>query len=227
MKNRFSRFVSIFWVAVMLTVGLAVLTIAPKGKLQSDTENRYLQEFPALSFESLSSGEFSEGFERFMSDKFFGRDSIILLASEIESGFSILDFDDLLEFGDGVEDTFVDENMPAEDETAPPEDTLTVEDSDAESPEDDRPEDSAEPGSFYGNLSIWAEKADGSRTNLYTASKSSVDMSAEIVNRFADTVPEGNVYYLSVLQAWHANKYIRSSDAYTGWNSNVEAQCGR
>ena len=51
-----------------LTLGLFVLLFAPREGGVSETENRRLQPFPAMTAEGVFSGEYMEQFESFLSD---------------------------------------------------------------------------------------------------------------------------------------------------------------
>ncbi len=225
MRSKFSYYMSVLWIAVMLAVGIAILVIAPKGKLQSETEKRYLQELPTPSLETIASGEFTEDFESFMSDKFFERDRIIRFASEVESLFSIVDFDDILEYGEGAQDSFVDENLKEEDLSSGVEDENEESIVGEDSIEADKTEqEEALSGEFPYMLSIWAEENNGERKRLFEVSQKDVNKTVDIVNRLNDIVPEdGRIYYLSVLQALTANRYIRNLSTYAKWDNNIDA----
>lgn len=226
MKGKFSFNISVLWLVIMFIFGLAILLIAPKGELLSETENRMLTALPEANAETFLSGEFSEDFELFLTDKFFGRDSIVNLASECRGLFSILDFDDMLEFVDGVEDTFVDETLVSSDDDSVPNSENALPDNTNENSIEDKPvegtNDPAESTSFPSTLRYKMYKANGDSITIYSLSKEDVKESAEIVNRFAELVPDGNVFYLNVLQAWNVNKYAGKTKTYTSWDNNVD-----
>ncbi len=225
MKTKFSYYASVAWIALLAVVGIAILAIAPKGKLQSESENRYLQELPTPSLETIANGEFTGDFEKFLADKFFARDSIISFAADLKALFSVLDYSDLLEFGAGAEDSFVDETLTAQqpqDTTAPGSADSTDTASDTPAPEDTGEALTPDGSSYPYELTIWGEAADGSRSTFLRCLRPDVATTAEIVNRFARTLPEGGrVYYLNVLQAWYANQYISSRGQNSGWYTDI------
>lgn len=70
-----SKVQSILFAIVIL--GLSIINIIKPSKAFSSKENRYLDQFPELSFENVLSGEFSTDFEKYASDQFILRDSWI------------------------------------------------------------------------------------------------------------------------------------------------------
>lgn len=69
---------------MVLILSLASL-LAP-AKTYSENENRMLAQFPALSGESILSGEFTDGVEEYLSDQFVLRDMWISLKTGLEIG---------------------------------------------------------------------------------------------------------------------------------------------
>lgn len=80
MKNLYKKImVALF--AVFLT-GMPILTLvflSPEEKTFSENENRYLAGFPEYNFESYKNEEFMEGFDDWISDRFFGREDWIVM----------------------------------------------------------------------------------------------------------------------------------------------------
>lgn len=80
MKNLYKKImVALF--AVFLT-GMPILTLvflSPEEKAFSENENRYLAGFPEYNFESYKNEEFMEGFDDWISDRFFGREDWIVM----------------------------------------------------------------------------------------------------------------------------------------------------
>lgn len=70
-----SKVRSILFVLVLL--GLGIFNIIQPSKAFSNKENRYLEQFPELSFKSILSGQFSTNFEKYASDQFIARDKWI------------------------------------------------------------------------------------------------------------------------------------------------------
>lgn len=70
----------------VIIVGLSVLTFALPKKEYSENEKRYLAKFPEISTKAIASGEFQDGFEKYVSDHIFGRDLFV----GINSYFSMI-----------------------------------------------------------------------------------------------------------------------------------------
>ena len=71
MSKRYSIFLSALFCAFL--GGVAVLSLLLPDKSFSPLENRYLQNPPKLSLETLGSGEFMEDAEKYVSDHIAGR----------------------------------------------------------------------------------------------------------------------------------------------------------
>lgn len=82
MSKRYSRFITILFCAV-LAVFFAAILLSPKRDF-SEAENRYLQGFPELSAESVTSGKFMSQFETFITDQFPGRDGWVAAKAAME-----------------------------------------------------------------------------------------------------------------------------------------------
>lgn len=67
--------VSVLFIAVLVSLFVTGL-IAP-DKEYSQTENRKLASFPEFSYSSVSDRSFMSGFEKYMSDRFFARDTLV------------------------------------------------------------------------------------------------------------------------------------------------------
>ena len=77
---------------LLLLLGCGVLTIAfsPKEATASEFENRMLEAFPSHDAETVFSGEFALGMERYLSDRFIGRQKLIDLSDRIMDSLSLL-----------------------------------------------------------------------------------------------------------------------------------------
>lgn len=62
-----------------LLISMSIVNIISPKMVFSSKENRYLQEFPKLSYKTLISGDFQSNFEKYTTDQFIGRDSWISL----------------------------------------------------------------------------------------------------------------------------------------------------
>lgn len=72
-------------ISVISVIGL-IIPLRPK---ESVSEKRKLAEFPKITFESLKSGDFFDGFNNWYSDSYPGREKIVGLNSKIKSYYGI------------------------------------------------------------------------------------------------------------------------------------------
>ncbi|MBR6115336.1 MAG: hypothetical protein IKQ10_09200 [Oscillospiraceae bacterium] len=77
MKRPFSFAVAYLCLLSLLTLGVYELAFTDRGERLSQSENRILQPFPALSVSSVLSGRFMEEFDGFLSDAFPRRDDMV------------------------------------------------------------------------------------------------------------------------------------------------------
>ncbi|MBR5708621.1 MAG: hypothetical protein IKX41_04470 [Oscillospiraceae bacterium] len=61
-------------VFVIFIAAFAVLNLVTPARTFSEQENRYLAQAPKFSFSALFDGSFTESFEKYVTDQFFGRD---------------------------------------------------------------------------------------------------------------------------------------------------------
>lgn len=110
---------------LLLLLGCGVLTLAfsPKEATASEYENRMLEAFPSFDTDTIFSGEFALGMERYLSDRFIGRQRLINLSDRIMDSLSLLTGEQKTKLAamdvqiDAEEETFV----PSEpEETAQP-----------------------------------------------------------------------------------------------------------
>lgn len=78
-----AQLISVAVFFVFITVLPILLLLLPK-KSFSETENRYLATFPKLSVEKLADAKFMEGFDKYVSDHFAGRDKWIAGKTNLE-----------------------------------------------------------------------------------------------------------------------------------------------
>lgn len=83
MKNKTkSKLISAVFIVFIFAVAV-LYVFTPKNSF-SETEKRYLAEFPKFSFASLTSGEFTSGFEEYLSDHAPFRNALVSLNSYFE-----------------------------------------------------------------------------------------------------------------------------------------------
>ena len=96
MKTRIVFVFAYFWLLLLFCAGLATLVFADKEERLSETEKRMLAGFPDTSAESIFSGEFSAGFESYLSDGVFMRDSIANASDSVLGIFSTASYEDTM-----------------------------------------------------------------------------------------------------------------------------------
>ncbi len=72
----------------VILIGLPVMTFThlPKDKKPfSENENRYLEEYPEVSLETIKSEDFMNGFDKWFSDRFYGRENWISTKNKVET----------------------------------------------------------------------------------------------------------------------------------------------
>lgn len=82
-KNKIKSWVTITVFCLLIGVFALTTFILPKKEF-SETENRYLSEFPDATAESILGGEFESGFEDYLTDHFVGRDGWVDMKTTIE-----------------------------------------------------------------------------------------------------------------------------------------------
>ena len=75
------------WLSLFFVIGLGVLVVwnlLTPSRAYSESENRYLQEFPVLQLDRVLSGDFAEEFDRFSSDQFPLREQWVALKTSVQ-----------------------------------------------------------------------------------------------------------------------------------------------
>lgn len=91
-----------------IVYSLFILQFVSKDKEFSDTENRYLQAFPALNVSTVLNGDFMDKMESYSSDQFPFRDSWILAKNYIDRGLLKIDYNGTFLTDDGIIQSFND-----------------------------------------------------------------------------------------------------------------------
>lgn len=86
MKNLYKKLMIAFF-AVFLTAMpiLTLVFLSPEETPFSENENRYLSAFPKLNLKTYKEETFMEGFDDWISDRFFGREDWIVLKNKTDS----------------------------------------------------------------------------------------------------------------------------------------------
>lgn len=75
------------WLSLFFAVGLGALVawnLFTPSRAYSESENRYLQQFPALSVDRILSGDFAKDFDSFSSDQFPLREKWVALKTSVQ-----------------------------------------------------------------------------------------------------------------------------------------------
>ena len=75
------------WLSLFFAVGLGALVawnLFTPSRAYSESENRYLQQFPALSADRILSGDFAKDFDSFSSDQFPLREKWVALKTSVQ-----------------------------------------------------------------------------------------------------------------------------------------------
>ena len=83
MKNRLDQWVTVVVFCLVLGIMAALFLVLPEKDF-SETEKRYLEDFPKLTWQTLSSGEFGADMETYMADHIPGRDFLVGLNAYFE-----------------------------------------------------------------------------------------------------------------------------------------------
>lgn len=81
--NTLLYYVILFVCIALIVIVMDIVFIAAPDKKLSENENRNLQQFPKLSFTTLTNGRFEERFEDYVADQFPGRDGWVQMKSFI------------------------------------------------------------------------------------------------------------------------------------------------
>ena len=232
MKHKLSFIAALWWVLLCAIAGLFLILTANKRSRASDTENRMLAGFPEVSVQSVTSGDFMEDFEGFLTDGFFGRDSVIAATDRLLGSFSTLKGDDLL----AVKAADMEKRLESEGAAQFQTDASTESEAEADVP----PEadatgevdeiDATESAGFEGdvpltakNSYLWLDRVDGEKKLLYRYSNDEIRTYSETLKLMQSYLPEdGVICFTQVPLAQIANRWTDQQDTYSGWGSSVE-----
>ena len=210
-----------FCLLSLLCLGVYELFFVDKGERMSESENRMLSAFPSLSVAALADGSFMSGFETFLSDAFPFRDDaadftdkVMELVSIPDDGPATGEMEDQL--WDNLEEQEAAFQQLLEEERAAEE---TADEKENEAPAEG---DAQTPAAVESEpVSIWLERADGSREVIFTYKPGFMTEFAALLNRYRARLPEdGRLYFLSPQVADVANNIIGKTK-YVGWGTNL------
>ena len=217
MKKRFSFVCIYLCLLTLLVCGAAELLSPDKGERLSESENRMLAAFPALSAGSVADGSFMSGFESYLSDAFPFRDSAADFTDAVMK---------LLRIPDDGPATGVVEDERLWDQNKEQEAAFQqlLEDESAERGEESYAGiEAAQPvvsGEVH-DVTLWLDRADGGRDTLFTYPADAMVSFAGILNRYRAKLPEdGRLYFFSPQVSDVANNII-GRDKYVGWGTDL------
>lgn len=219
MKKRFSLVCVYLCLLTLLCLGAAELLAPEKGERFSESENRMLSAFPALTLGSVADGSFMSGFESYLSDAFPFRDG----AASFHDGLM-----DLVRIEDDGPSTGVVEDERLWDQSAEQEAAFQqlLEDERAAANAQGGEEiaaaaPSTAPRADVRDATLWLERSDGGRDVLFTYPADAIASFAEILNRYHAKLPEdGKLYFFSPQVSDVANNIIGKTK-YVGWGTDL------
>ena len=211
MKNKIAFIFTYFWLFLLLCTGVGILLFADKEERVSDSEKRMLAGFPDSSAESIFSGEFSAGFENFLSDGIFLRDSIARASESALGIFSAASYEDTMLLESIAMADEISGNIDGENPTAP----------EAEAqPQPAEAETAAPASEGEADFGLYMLCPDGSRELLSDVSEYRVERVAQVLNDYRSFLPEdGHVFY-SCIPVTNYRDVVVKTGKYIGWNEN-------
>ncbi len=220
MKHRFSFVLTCWWIILLLILGAFLLIYAPREARISEKENRILAGAPVPDAAGILDGSFMEGFEDWMSDSFFARDSVISVSKTLLSKISYGEKEDDIEQRLAKE-LIEDDPLPpvteenGESQPAAVEPVETADEPGGDSPENALPADAT--------IAFYLKKVKGGTENIYTYTPDNVKTVAAMLNTYKEVVGEnGTVHYMQIPMSGNAYRWTGSRKTYCGWASNVE-----
>ena len=218
MRKKLSFALMYICLLASLTLGGYLLLFAPREGALSESENRMLRSFPALTAAGLADGSFMDSFEGFLSDAVPGRDGLIRFSGAVMGLFGSED-------EDARTREAVEEEMGLTDDT-PPEDLIVpVPGAAAETSEDAAPPAENVPtGVQYvpGDAALWYVRFDGSREVTESYSADHIAYLAGVLNRYAQALPEGGqVFFINAPASDFANP-LTDGKRYADWGYDLD-----
>lgn len=252
MKNKFSFLTALWWILLLAVLGFFLLAATDKHSRESEDENRMLAAFPTLSGKSLADASFMNGFEDFLSDAFFGRESVTKFTDRVMDKFSVLtaeeeavqkaeEMDKRLQ-AEGAADGENPAEKPAADapeETAAPaapaatdapEEPVHEDDPQAADAVDD-PDENLEEEPLLGGDEIisqntsylWLKQTDGDVKKIYSFSRKNLETYARTLRMMLDYLPaDGQILFTQAPLASIGNRWTDQPRTYCGWGSSAE-----
>ncbi len=252
MKNKFSFLTALWWILLLAVLGFFLLVATDKHSRESEDENRMLAAFPTLSGKSLADASFMNGFEDFLSDAFFGRESVTKFTDRVMDKFSVLTAEEeAVQQAEEMDKRLqaegaADGENPAEEPVveAPEEPNVPAEPARLEEPEepaeDDEPQEADAVDEPDENLDdeplldsdeiisqntsyLWLKQTDGGAKKIYSYTRKNLETYAETLRMMLDYLPaDGQILFTQAPLASIGNRWTDQPKTYCGWGSSVE-----
>lgn len=231
MRKRFGFIVTYIWVFLFLIVGLVTLILGEKEERISESEKRMLAAFPELSAETLLSGDFSTGFEEYLSDGLFFRDRIAGISDTVLGFFSVSTYEDTMlldgiAMADELAGNVNPDGTPKEEvKNVEPQAPLVSEQPNSQTDVEASPEQSNSPAEAYnGTYGLFLRNPDGTLHLLSAVSEQNIMKVSQTLNTYKSFLPEdGKVFYSCVPLTSYRNVAVESGK-YIGWFENLDTK---
>lgn len=227
------------WMALLLSLTVYYLFLAPRGSEYSEQENRTLAGFPAITAESVFSGDFGEEIENYLLDHFPSRNAVVSATSRMEDLLSFASHGDYLLIAEDVEDPLnievsqedldallADFNAatlpPTEPEPSAPEATEPATEPEETEPVEDppiEPKPEASPEDYPDVQGIYINTGSGD-TLLQAYGRNNVIAVTAVLNKYAQLLPEnGKLLFTVGPPSYMVNKFVNAEEKISFYNT--------
>ncbi len=250
-KNIIQKIFVIIWCVLLVGLAAYYVIAAPKGSTYSEEENRKLAEMPELTAKNVLNGDFGEGIEAFLLDRFPNRHSIISASNKVQNFISIATYEDYLLIADTPDDPLdsgadsddlddlindlisnkddkdneetTDEPTSSDEEISSTEEPTTEDESQKEYPPiEEKPEMYIT--DFPEKLGVYMH-INNKKVTTNTYERDNVVAVTAVLNKYASYLPEnGKLMFTVVPQSRQANKFVNAKekiDFYANWDDVV------
>lgn len=234
MRKRFGFIITYIWIFLFLFVGLVTLVFGEKEERVSESEKRMLAAFPELSAETLLSGDFSTGFESYLSDGLFFRDRIAGISDSVLGIFSVSTYEDTMlldgiAMADELSGNVNPDGTPREEPVSAEAQGAVAREREQTKPQQNNaetaPVESSSPAEGYaGNYGLFLQNPDGTLHLLSAVSEQNIIKVSQTLNTYKSFLPEdGKVFYSCVPLTSYRNVAVESGK-YVGWFENLDTK---
>ena len=228
--RRVSFVAALWWLLASFCLGALLLGNAPRMERPSSTENRMLSGFPEAKPGAFTDGSFFSGIESFLSDGFFGRDSIIRATEAALGVFDLRDEEQRLSQQAAETDRLLREDAEGTDPDASPWDGETEEEWEEEWNEEESfsllrllfSAACAEEARKGAGPSLTIRYPGGEEKVIYTYPEENLRSFAGTLDLLRSLLPEdGEVHYLQIPVA-SVGRRVMGSQRGASWESTME-----